>query len=791
MQAFIRWLGNVLGVRQESEAAVVPANESASHTKVFPKGLVAFLCLAYICVVGFADGISTKGLDLDIFYLAGCAFAGWAAGLIPALLAAFLSGAFLWLDKFSMNGAALSGWIAYANFGFRLLGFTVAGWLAFELGKRSRALQQAVREQTGRLYQAVEKHKGTAQFLREALRFLKQFTQNFADVFWVTNPTKTEVEYVSPEFEKVWGESCATLYESPGIWLARVHQEDRERIARAMRQKQVTGEYDEEYRVVRSDGVVRWVRDRAFPVKDEHGAVYQLVGIAEDITARKHAQQMLEAQRDAGVAFGAAPDLNAALQRLVEITVQLESFDCGAVYLLDPKSGELELKAHRGLPDSILKRSSRYLAGAPETRIARTGKLTYMRDEQIPRTGELLWGGEGLRALVLVPLRCEGTALGVLHLASYRQSEISPETRVGLENIASQVAGALARLAAEESLRRSEAHLRSIVNSAPIALVAADARGVITLEDGQALDAMGFRTAEHVGQPAAVAFKDNPLMLDDLDRALAGEEFGSVVEFGSTILENRYTPGPGGGFIAVAMDVTERVRLQRLVLEISDREQARIGQDVHDGLCQQLIGMALKANAVEKSLAAQALPEAAAARKICSLLDEAITESRRVCRGLYPVRLKTEGLVPALEELALSTAERYQVECRLTTSERYLQCDEATATHLYRIAQEAITNAVKHSGCHVITLLLSCASGQIELSVQDDGKGLKPGARDRAGTGMGLHIMEYRARTMGGRLRVSSDPGGTLVKCQVPQPVVAGRPNSAAITDRGKSRISL
>jgi len=147
------------------------------------------------------------------------------------------------------------------------------------------------------------------------------------------------------------------------------------------------------------------------------------------------------------------------------------------------------------------------------------------------------------------------------------------------------------------------------------------------------------------------------------------------------------------------------------------------------------------------------------------LLDEAITESRSVCRGLYPVRLETEGLVPALEELARTTSERFNVECVCEAESRRLQCNIATATHLYRIAQEAVNNAVKHSGGRCIAIRLSGSDGAVELTIKDDGHGLPSASRRHAG--MGLHIMDYRARRIGGMLDIGSNGTGTVVVCRV------------------------
>jgi PAS domain S-box-containing protein len=575
---------------------------------------------------------------------------------------------------------------------------------------------------------------------------------------------------VSPEFEKVWGESRQNLYASPGTWLDGVHPEDRERVTRAMFSKQVTGEYDEEYRVVRPDGSLRWVHERAFPVKDATGAVYRLVGIAEDITERKRTEQLLQAQRDVGVSLSFTSDLGYALDRVLAIALQLEGIDSGGLYLLDPKSGELHLEAHRGLSRSFIQRVSHYRADTIEARLVKAGEIVYVRHEQIPRSLEVLWGGEGLRALAVVPIQHKGEVIGMLNLGSYRHDEILPKTRLAIEMVASQAAGAIARIRAEESMRRSEASLRTIIRNAPIALFAGDGNGTITFEDGQALGAAGVKPGEHVGRPVAEVYGE--LSAENIRRALAGEECRSMLELGPNVFECHYTPtrdeeGNVTGFLGVATNVTERIRLERQILEISDREQARIGQDIHDGLCQQLVSLAFDANSLEQSLTSQSRPESAVAHRISALLDETITESRRVSRGLYPVRLETEGLVPALTDLANTTSERFNVRCFCKTEAPGPVCDHTTATHLYRIAQEAVNNALKHSGARTVSIQLTESNDRIELTVEDDGTGIERVPPQNSG--MGLHTMDYRARSLGGNLRLfRPDRGGTVVSCQVP-----------------------
>jgi PAS domain S-box-containing protein len=727
--------------------------------------------LLFLGLVAWIDLTTVKGLDFIFFYLFGCCVAGWLAGARAALLCVLVSGLFMFLNDLTggLSVPALS--IFLCNSVVRLGAFALIGWLAARVGKESRDLEYAVIQRTARLQLEVKEHEQTSEMLTEATQLFRQVTENITDVFWVTDPLRREVEYISPGFERLWGRPCQDLYASPSLWIEAVHHDDRERVTRSMYGRQLGAGYDEEYRVVCSDGSLHWVHDRAFPVKTANGIVYRLVGIAEDITERKHAEQFLQAERDIGTALGSTSDLQFALERLLEIALQLEGIDCGGVYLMNARTAELQLEAHCGLSKAFVERVSHYRSDAIEARLAKTGKVTYMSKDQIPRNLEILWGSEGLQALASVPIQHKGTVLGMLNLGSYREEQIPPRTRLGIEMIATQVAGAIARIRAEEAQRRSEAHVRTVINSAPIALVAVDVKGIVTFEDGQALGAMGVKPGEHLDRPATEIYQDFPLMLRNIERARAGESFESMLEFASTVFECRFTPLHDGtrkpaGFIIVATDISERSRLQRQILEISDREQARIGQDIHDGLCQQLIGMGFGLNSLEQSLASEKRPEALAAEKMCKLLDEAINETRQVCRGLYPIRLSTQGLQAALEELAAVAAERYGIHCVCEPVAEPPACDVTTSTHLYRIAQEAVNNAMKHSGARNVSIRLARGSDAVVLEVVDDGNGFSCSPRDG---GMGLHIMQYRARLIGGNLHLHPGRnGGTIVLCRMP-----------------------
>ncbi|HYG34178.1 MAG TPA: ATP-binding protein, partial [Clostridia bacterium] len=160
--------------------------------------------------------------------------------------------------------------------------------------------------------------------------------------------------------------------------------------------------------------------------------------------------------------------------------------------------------------------------------------------------------------------------------------------------------------------------------------------------------------------------------------------------------------------------------------------------------------------------------EAATAQRIADFLDQAISEARQLSRGLFPIRLEADGLPSAIEELARSTRERFQLDCHFECAERIVFKGKIVATHLYRIAQEAVNNAVKHARPKHITIRLICHPDTLELRVEDDGLGMtaevSPG-----NSGMGLHIMHYRATSIGGTLHVVQNVhGGTLVSCCLP-----------------------
>jgi two-component system sensor kinase FixL len=225
--------------------------------------------------------------------------------------------------------------------------------------------------------------------------------------------------------------------------------------------------------------------------------------------------------------------------------------------------------------------------------------------------------------------------------------------------------------------------------------------------------------------------------------------------------------GQNTHWLVILRDITERRRLEKEILEISDRERQRIGQDLHDGVCQHLAGIELMSQVLELKLARRSKEAAARVGEIGRHVREAISQIRLLIRGLSPVTLESEGLESALRELAANTEKLFGVTCRLECSSPGLVPNQAVATHLYRIAQEAASNAIKHGKATSIAIRLEKAGEHTLLSITDNGSGF-PEALP-AKRGMGLVIMKSRAQMLGGRLSTENEPGGgARVSCFVP-----------------------
>lgn len=222
------------------------------------------------------------------------------------------------------------------------------------------------------------------------------------------------------------------------------------------------------------------------------------------------------------------------------------------------------------------------------------------------------------------------------------------------------------------------------------------------------------------------------------------------------------------GYVFCASDVTKEKLLEAELVRISENEQRRIGQDIHDDLCSQLSGIGCLTKVLEHRLREFHAEEAELMAGITEMVSQAGTKAREIAKGLVPTVLETQGLVLALRELASRGRELFGANCIATVpdDDRLEQISDAISIQIYRIAQEAMTNAIRHSDAELIELSLKIIDGFIELSICDNGRGM---SRDPGDTGMGLMTMRRRAEMIGGEFSIQTSPGdGNHIRCRVP-----------------------
>jgi len=333
----------------------------------------------------------------------------------------------------------------------------------------------------------------------------------------------------------------------------------------------------------------------------------------------------------------------------------------------------------------------------------------------------------------------------------------------------------------EEVLEGSRNFVEAVLNTVSTAIIVLDVEGKIVQCNRACEQISGHRESELVGTHVWNLFpieEEAEGFQGIIDRLLSGrpvEKFENywrerggtthLMSWSATALTD--AGGAPRHIIAAGVDITESKRMEETILNISAMEQARIGQDLHDGLGQHLTGIAFLSKVLERKLSERLhTEEAADAGKIVELVNESINQTRELSRGLLPVSSGALGLMSALERWSDEVEDLFGITCRLNCPEPVLIYNDNVATHLFRITQEAVNNAIKHGHPTHIEISFGKLDEDLALKIKDNGRGLPENLQTRRG--IGLEIMNYRARMIGGTLRVERSPeGGTIVTCQM------------------------
>ena len=512
------------------------------------------------------------------------------------------------------------------------------------------------------IVQPIGDRKRAEELLRVSEERFRQFAENSADVLWIINAERQQLEYLSPAFEPMWGESRETVMRDIGRWSELVHPADRE-AARGGLPRVLSGEtFVSEYRIVRpSDGAVRWIRDTSFPIRDEKGAIFRTGGVAQDVTQDKNRSEALRVSEE-------------------RFRLLVEGARDYAMFLLDPQS----------VITFWSKGAERVLGWTQEEAVGQSGDLIFVPED-----------------------RAKGAVEKEINVALTEGR--APDRRFHLRKDGSRfwADGVLMRLDDEHGELRG------------FAKVARDATDQRRIEDElrHARDEMEQRVVERTQDLLATN--------NELERTMA-----------------------------------QRQELEKELLEISEREKRRIGEDLHDMVCQELTATALFLKSSAKKLASESPAAAETLEESAQIVNRNVGLTRDLARGLQPAELKGAGLKQALRSLADQACETSEIKCHFKATRGTRVTDDTIALHLYRVAQEAVTNAVKHSGAKNILIILDRNPEHVCVSVQDDGKGFSPRRRSK---GLGLHIMRYRANALGGELKIEKRRrGGMDITCVIP-----------------------
>jgi len=338
---------------------------------------------------------------------------------------------------------------------------------------------------------------------------------------------------------------------------------------------------------------------------------------------------------------------------------------------------------------------------------------------------------------------------------------------------------------ARQALLESEERSRGVLETAVNAIITISERGIIETVNSATERMFGYTKEEMIGHNVSMLMPSPyserhdhyinnykrsgvPRIIGIGRETLALRKDGSVFPVDLSVGEVKLAGGRI--FTGIIRDISDRKELERKIIEISEGEQQRIGQDIHDDLCQQLAAIGCLAQVVQQKLRRTHSRESENLSEIVKLISQANARAREMSRGLVPVVLDSNGLMAALSELASGTEKIFRVSCRFWCDPPVHVRDNRAAIQLYRIAQEAVANAIKHSKADRIEITLSKSDGAIHLSVRDNGVGV-PDHSPGKGTGMGLFTMNHRAKMLGGSLRVEpGEFGGTSVTCSTPLP---------------------
>jgi PAS domain S-box-containing protein len=672
---------------------------------------------------------------------------------------------------------------------------------------RLKEMEEALQESNKKLCESEERFRCLA--------------ENIQDVFWLRTPDK--MLYISPMYEKLWGRSCASLYENPSSFLDAVHPEDRTRVERSLVREQSTGaRFDEEYRVIQPDGSLRWIRARSFPVAMHFEAGWS-AGVAQDITERKQAEAAL-------------------LESEARLNTVLDTLPVGVV--IADADGKI-------IRDNA---ATRELWGVPPETDSWDGYGNWVG--WWPETGERIkaeeWAmtralvhGEETRNELILNQRFDNQE------RRYYLNNVSP-----LRNAEGGIIGGVAamlditeRKRGEDELREAEQKHRDLIRHAPTAIFEVDfVRRRLTSVNDAMCQMLGYNREELlVMDPFDLMDEEGQAQLQTkMAKWLKGKRPSRQVEYRVRTKDGRmldaalnvtYTrdeKGNPSGATVIAHDVTERKRaenvlrkahgelehrvkertaelekltdklireietrkkfeadlqaqgkrilaayrqrdyLSRRLVDLLERERNEIGSALHDEVGQILAGASMQLEALKEMRTEDESGLADWVEAVQELLRHGMRHVRGLSHNLRSDVLNRFGLIPSVRNLVDELQRQAPLKIHFFSKNVPEDLKEETKDlTIYRLVQESLTNVLKHAEAKEVFINLNGRDGKVLLSIEDDGKGFDYQGLSKKGelfeTSLGIAIMRERTSMVGGQFHVESKPGkGTCVMAEIP-----------------------
>jgi PAS domain S-box-containing protein len=560
---------------------------------------------------------------------------------------------------------------------------------------------------------------------------------------------------VSSAYAGVWGRSADTLLDDPESFIAAVHPADRAIVENYFRQQRIS-RAQAEYRIVRPDESVRWIHDRAFPVRNTEGKIWRVAGIARDITDRKESEEMLRRRQS---------QLEAA-QKLAHL----------GRWSWEVQTDEVTWS------DELCQIAGQFPGQAPRV-YAEFLALVHPDDHPVLK-----------QALVRT---LNGNEPYDIELRLIRPDRAACIIRVrGLcvrdsEGVALRMHGVVLDIT---DAKRAEQLLReraNLLNLAQDAIVVRNFRDqAITFWNKGAERLYGWTAAEALGKKIPELIYRDPEALEPLMETLlsTGQCHGEIREAGkdgkehivdarATLLRDEH--GEPHSVLSFGTDITDRKlaesvlhELPALVLKAQDEERRRIARELHDSTLQDLIVVALNLGQLEPEMKGRDRSSENLISDSLAVLSKATRDLRTLAHLLHPPTLEHFGLAGAIRDYLKGFAERSGIKVELDCTDDTQRCPDEIEAALFRVAQESLANVHHHSGSDSVVVRLARTLGKVDLTIIDRGRGLPNGLLEgknaRVRIGVGISGMRQRMHQLGGVLEIISDADGTTVHASVP-----------------------